>query len=112
MKTGQSVDAIFCNNDTMALGAIEGMKQYGLDYTKIPVCGIDATSDACASILAGEMQFTVLQDAKNQGASAVMAAKVLGSGGSIKDVEGSTDDLKYVYVPFVPVDSSNASQYK
>ena len=112
MKTGQSVDAIFCNNDTMALGAIEGMKKYGLDYTKIPVCGIDATSDACASILAGEMQFTVLQDAKNQGASAVIAAKVLGSGGSLADVEGATDDHKYVYVPFVPVDSSNASQYK
>ncbi|MBQ3796383.1 MAG: substrate-binding domain-containing protein [Butyrivibrio sp.] len=112
MKTGQSVDAIFCNNDSMAIGVIEGMKEYGLDYTKIPVCGIDATADACASIEAGEMQFTVLQDAKNQAASAVKAAVVLGSGGSLKDIEGSTEDLKYVYVPFVPVDSSNVSQYK
>ena len=112
MKTGQSVDAVICNNDTMALGAIEAMKEYGLDYTKIPVCGVDATSDACASILAGEMQFTVLQDAKGQAASAVKAAVVLGSGGKIDSVEGATADGKYVYVPFVPVDSSNASQYK
>ncbi len=112
MKTGQNVDAIFCNNDTMALGAIEGMKKYGLDYTKIPVCGIDATADACASIEAGEMQFTVLQDAKNQAAAAVKAASALGAGGSISEIEGATSDGKYIYVPFVPVDKSNVSQYK
>ena len=112
MKTGQSVDAIFCNNDTMALGTIEGMKEYGLDYKKIPVCGVDATADGCASIQAGEMSFTVLQDAKNQAASAVSAAVTLGAGGSLKDIEGSTSDLKYVYVPFVPVDASNVSQFK
>ncbi|MBR4667261.1 MAG: substrate-binding domain-containing protein [Butyrivibrio sp.] len=112
MKTGQSVDAVICNNDTMALGAIEAMKEYGLNYTKIPVCGVDATSDACASILAGEMSFTVLQDAKNQAAAAVKAASALGSGGSISGIDGATSDGKYLYVPFVPVDITNASQYK
>ena len=108
MKTGQSVDAIFCNNDTMALGAIEGMKEYGLDYTKIPVTGVDATADGCASILAGEMAFTVLQDAKGQGAAAVQAAAVLGTGGDLSSVEGASEDKKYVWVPFTPVDKSNA----
>ena len=112
MKTGQSVDAIFCNNDTMALGAIEGLKEFGLDYTKIPVCGVDATADGCASIAAGEMQFTVLQDAKGQAAAAVTAASVLGSGGNLSSVEGSTEDHKYVYVPFEAVDASNVSQYQ
>ena len=109
MKTGQSVDAIFCNNDTMALGAIAGMKEYGLDYTKIPVCGVDATADGCASILAGEMAFTVLQDAKGQGAAAVEAAAVLGKGGDLSSVEGATADKKYVWVPFSPVDKTNAA---
>lgn len=112
MKTGQSVDAIFCNNDTMALGAVEGLKEYGLDYTKIPVCGVDATADGCASIAAGEMAFTVLQNAKGQAASAVEAAVVLGSGGSLDSVEGSTSDGKYVYVPFEAVDASNVSKYQ
>ena len=109
MKTGQSVDAIFCNNDTMALGAIEGMKEYGLDFTKIPVTGVDATADGCASILAGEMAFTVLQDAKGQGAAAVQAAAVLGKGGDLGSVEGASEDKKYVFVPFSPVDKSNAA---
>ncbi len=112
MKTGQSVDAIFCNNDTMALGAIEGLKEFGMDYTKIPVCGVDATADGCASIAAGEMQFTVLQNAKGQASAAVNAAATLGSGGSLTSVEYSTTDCKYVYVPFEAVDASNVSQYQ
>ncbi|WP_026517293.1 substrate-binding domain-containing protein [Butyrivibrio sp. MC2021] len=112
MKTGQSVDAIFCNNDTMALGAVEGLKEFGLDYTKIPVCGVDASADGCASIAAGEMQFTVLQNAKGQAAAAVTAAATLGGGGSLTSVEGSTTDCKYVYVPFEAVDASNVSQYQ
>ncbi len=112
MKTGQSVDAIFCNNDTMALGAIEGLKEFGLDYTKIPVAGVDASADGCASILAGEMAFTVLQDAKGQANAAVQAAAVLGKGGDLSTVEGTSDDLKYVWVPFSPVDSSNAASIR
>lgn len=112
MKTGQSVDAIFCNNDTMALGTIEGMKKYHLDYTKIPVCGVDATADGCASIAAGEMSFTVLQDAVGQGTAAIEAAIVLGGGGTIADIEYATDDGKYIYVPFTPVTASNVSQFQ
>lgn len=112
MKTGQSVDAIFCNNDTMALGAVEGLKEFGLDYTKIPVTGVDASADGCASILAGEMAFTVLQDAKGQAAAAVQAAAVLGKGGDLSSVEGASEDLKFVWVPFSPVDSSNAGSIK
>ena len=112
MKTGQTVDAVFCNNDTMALGTIQAMKDNGIDYTKVPVCGVDATADGCASIAAGEMAFTVLQNAEGQAGKAVEAAKVLGSGGSISSIEGASSDLKYIWVDFEPVDSSNVSKYQ
>ena len=105
-------DAVFCNNDTMALGVISGMKKYGLDYTKIPVCGVDATADGCESISSGEMAFTVLQSAAGQGASAVKAAIALGSGGTIEGIDYATEDHKCIYVPFEAVDASNVSQYK
>ncbi len=111
MKTGQTVDAIFCNNDTMALGAVNALKKYGLDYTKIPICGVDATADGCASISAGEMAFTVLQNAAGQGAKAVEAAAILGSGGTLEKVEGASEDCKYIWVDFEPVDKSNVSKY-
>jgi inositol transport system substrate-binding protein len=111
MKTGQSVDAIFCNNDTMALGAVKGLKENGLDPSQIPVTGVDATADGCKSISDGGMQFTVLQNAKGQAKKAVEAAQKLGSGGSLKKIKESSDDLRYIWVPFEPVDSSNVNKY-
>ena len=95
----------------MALGAIEAMKEYDLDYTSIPVCGVDAIEDGCTSIQNGEMAFTVLQDAETQAQRAVEAAITLGNGGTITDIEGASEDGKYIWVPFVPVDSSNVSSY-
>ncbi|MCR4694449.1 MAG: substrate-binding domain-containing protein [Pseudobutyrivibrio sp.] len=109
--TGQNFDAIFCNNDTMALGAIKWLKANGYSTSDKLVAGVDATADGCAAVSAGDMFMTVLQDAAGQGAKAVEACIVLGKGGSIKEVEGATEDLRYIWVPFVPVDASNVSQY-
>ncbi|MBO7333806.1 MAG: substrate-binding domain-containing protein [Lachnospiraceae bacterium] len=111
-KTGQTVDAVFCNNDMMALGVIQAMKDRGFDYTKIPVCGVDAVEAACDSIAAGEMAFTCLQNAEAQAYKAVEAAKVLAGGGSISNMEGASAEGYYVWVPFEAVDASNVSQYR
>ena len=111
-KTGQSCDAIFSNNDTMALGACKALKDQGMDPASIPVTGVDATADGCASIAAGEMAFTVFQDADGQGKAAVAAAAALGKGKTISAVKGATEDGMFVWVPFVPVDASNVSQYQ
>ena len=108
--TNQSFDAIFCNNDTMALGAVKWLKDNGYDPSKYLVAGVDATADGCASIKAGDMYMTVLQDAQGQGVAAVNACAMLSKGQSISSIEGATDDLKYVLVPFVPVDASNVEE--
>lgn len=108
--TNQSFDAIFCNNDTMALGAVKWLKDNGYDPSKYLVAGVDATADGCASIKAGDMYMTVLQDAQGQGVAAVNACAKLSKGQSISSIEGATDDLKYVLVPFVPVDATNVSE--
>ncbi len=110
-RTGQSVDAIFCNNDTMALGAVEALKDNGLDPAQIPVTGVDATADGCASIKAGEMAFTVFQNANGQAAKAIEIATALASGKSAKGIEGVSDDLLYGWVPFEAVDASNVADY-
>lgn len=110
-KTGQSFDAVFCNNDTMALGACEALKSHGIDLDKVPVCGVDATADGCASIEAGDMQFTVLQDVAGQSKAAVQACITIVNGGNISDVDGGADDNMFVWVPFQKVDASNVSDY-
>lgn len=110
--TGQPFDAIICNNDTMALGAVKWLKDNGYDTSKYLVAGVDATADGCQSIVDGGMYMTVLQDAGSQGARAVEAAVALGNGKSLSSIEGASKDHKYVWVPFVPVDATNVNEYK
>ena len=85
------------------------MEEMGIDYTKIPVVGIDATVDGCKSIMDGKMQFTVYQSAVGQGQSCIETAIALAKKGTAKDVQYVTDDGIFVWVPFAPVDKSNAA---
>ncbi len=112
LKTNQPYDCVICNNDSMALGIIQAMDELGIDYNQIPVVGIDATADGCQSILDGKMQFTVYQSAKGQGASCIETAVALAKKGTAKDVEYVTEDGLFVWVPFAPVDKSNAASIK
>lgn len=111
LQTNQPFDAVICNNDSMAIGVVQAMREVGLDPAKIPVVGIDATEEGCQDILSGGMQFTVYQSATGQGAKAVETAIALATKGTAKDIEGVTEDGYYVWVPYEPVDKSNASQY-
>lgn len=112
LSTGQPYDFVASNNDSMALGVLDAYAENNINPADVPVLGVDATADGCASIEEGKMVFTVYQSAKGQGEYAVKAAAELAKGGSISSIEGATKDNKYVYVPFEKVDSSNVSQYK
>lgn len=112
LRTGQNVDAVLCNNDTMALGVIEACKENGIDPSSIIIAGVDASEDGCTAIKEGTMSFTVYQSSDEQGKACAEAAIALGSGGSIKSIEYAEDNLTYIYVPFEQVDSSNVSSYQ
>lgn len=111
LSTKVPADCVICNNDAMALGVMEACRNNNIDCSTLPILGVDATADGCEAIRSGDMAFTVYQSGSGQGHAAVDAAIQLVEHGSVKEVEGSTEDGKYVWVDFERVDSSNVSNY-
>lgn len=113
LSIGVPFDAVVCNNDAMALGVIAKCKENGIDLSKIPVLGIDATADGCQAIVDGDMAFTVYQSARGQGEAGVKVAMALANGQGA-EASGLTpsEDGKYVWVPFEKVDSGNVAEYQ
>lgn len=113
-----SIEAIICNNDDMALGAIEALKAEGYntgDATKyIPVVGVDATAPALEAMANGSLLGTVLNDGENQGIATTNIAVAASQGKEIsKDTIGyDVTDGKYVWIPYVKVTADNYQDFQ
>lgn len=99
---GDKLTAIIANNDEMALGAIEALKQQNL-IGKIKVAGLDAIPDALEALKAGDLTCTVFQDAEGQGGTAVQI---------VSDVlNGKAPEKKIAYIPFQLVTKENVDKF-
>ncbi|MDE7477571.1 MAG: sugar ABC transporter substrate-binding protein [Lachnospiraceae bacterium] len=112
LKTGRTFDCVAANNDDMALGAVAVCEEAGLDTSSILFLGVDASANGCQAISDGRLDFTVYQATSDQIVAAVEAAGKLAAGQSIKEIEGATEDGKYILIPFEKVDAVNVEQYK
>lgn len=102
LSSGTPFDAIFANNDEMAIGAIQAMKAAGISMDEVIVTGVDATQDALVAMQQGDLDVTVFQDAAGQGAGALDAALRLAKG---EDVD------QKVYIPFQLVTPGNIDNF-
>ena len=60
LKADKNIDVLFAHNDQMALGAIQAIKEAGLQPGKdIIIVGIDAVKGAMQALVAGEMNCSV-----------------------------------------------------
>ena len=71
LQANPDIEAVFAQNDEMALGALEAIDASGKD---IIVIGFDATDDAVKKVEAGEMAATVAQQPSLIGEKAIEAA--------------------------------------
>jgi len=102
IASGEPFDAVFGNNDEMAIGAIQAMKASGIAMEDVVVGGVDATPDALVSMQAGEMDVTVFQDLAGQGAGSIDTAIKLSKGEAVD---------KTVFIPFKLVTPENVEDF-
>ena len=102
---GDRIDAVFAQNDEMAMGALLALEQaqaHAARRNKVVLVGVDAIADALQAVRDGRMDATVFQDAKGQGSTAVDIA--------VKIIRKQPHD-KQVYIPFQLVTKDNVAQY-
>lgn len=102
LTAGVKMDVILSNNDEMAIGAVQALKAAGVDPGTVIVGGIDATPDALAALRSGDLDLTVFQDAKGQGAGALDTALKLARGEASEQT---------VYIPFELVTEANIADF-
>lgn len=102
LSNGIKFDAIIANNDEMAIGAIQALKAAKKWRPDFMVAGIDATPDALASIRAGDLKVSVLQNAAGQGTGALITA--------VKMFKKQPVD-RFVNIPFELVTPANVGKF-
>lgn len=99
LKTYDDLKIIFCNNDVMALGAVEAIKEAGLTLNEdIFVIGADGTDEAYDSIKNGELSATISMFPYYEG---MMASEV-----TTRVMLGQTMP-KVIWTPSLAVDADN-----
>ncbi|MBO6148785.1 MAG: galactose ABC transporter substrate-binding protein [Lachnospiraceae bacterium] len=99
---GNDVEVVFCNNDAMALGALQAIQAAGRTVgTDIFLVGVDALTEACEDVLAGTMTGTVFNDHIAQSHSAADAA--------INYLTGGTNE-HYIGCDYKKVTKDNAQE--
>ncbi len=103
---GDKIEVIFCNNDDMAIGALQSIQQAGRKVNEdIYLVGVDALDAALSEVMNGNMTGTVLNDAVGQATEAVNQMELLLNGTTYSSGNQS------VYVDYVKVTPDNAKDF-
>lgn len=100
-RYGDQVDAVFAQNDEMAMGALLAIERAG-KKDQIIVVGVDAIADALQAVVEGRLDATVFQDGVGQAKTALQAAIALSKGEPVE---------KETFIPFQLVTRENAAEF-
>lgn len=106
-KFGNDIEVVFCNNDDMAIGALQAITAAGRKVNEdIYLVGVDALDAALNEVANGNMTGTVLNDAQGQAEGAVKAMEDLLGGATFASGEQS------IYVDYVKVTPDNVADFQ
>ncbi len=99
---GDKVEVVFCNNDAMALGALQAIEAAGRKVNEdIYLVGVDALTEAVQNVVDGKMTGTVFNDHFGQAQTAADMA--------VKFLKGEAVDPVNM-VDYVKVTAANAAE--
>ena len=104
----EEIELIIGNNDDMALGAIDALKERGIENKPL-VVGIDGTDVGVEAVKTGEMIGTVLNDSMGQARGIMELAYALGFHKSLSE-EFPLIDGKYIRLPHKIVTKENVEE--
>lgn len=111
------INGIIGQNDEMALGAIEAIKDQGFDPKDYAIAGVDGITDAINAVKSGTLGISILQNAvgQAQGALDILLRKLIGEeykpkAEFWKQVNWGETIAKDYNVPWVPVNKDNADE--
>jgi ribose transport system substrate-binding protein len=90
LQVHQEIDAVFCGNDAMAMGAYQALKSAGMSE-KVQVFGFDGAADVIEAVEKGHITATAMQFPKIMARTAAQLADQF--------IRGEQD-----FVPKLPVD--------
>ncbi len=109
---GDKIEVVMANNDDMALGAIDTLKDFGMDITdeNWPVIlGVDGTAVGLHAVEKGEMLGTVLNDFKGQACGMLELAYSIKMEKPLSE-EFELEDGKYIRLPYKSVTKKNLGE--
>ncbi len=96
---GEDIEVVLCNNDEMALGAIDALRASEMPLEERPlVYGIDGTEGARAALLTGELAGTVHNDWEGQAKAMLELSYRLAMGEQLTGM--NLIDGKYIRLPY------------
>ena len=108
---GDAMEAVFANNDDMALGAIDACLSAGMTVEELPyIVGVDATEPALEAVRNGTLKGTVCNDAAGQAKSIVALSCAL-LDGEAPESAVELEDGKYVWLPYASVTAENLEDH-
>ncbi len=96
---GDQIDGIVAENDDMGLGAVQALKEAGLD---VPVVGIDGIEDGLAAVKSGDFIGSSLQHGRVELAAGLAVAQKVANGEEV--------EKEYTYV-MPPITPENVDEY-
>ena len=105
----RQIELILANDDNMALGAVDALKEFGVQTMPL-VVGVNGQTEAIEQIKSGLIEGTALNNAKEKGRIIAEMAYGLSVNNSIP-VDIQLTKGKYYFVPYEKIDRKNARQY-